>query len=97
MPKDSHQIFPFTPLESPVIYGGDDMDIISTPYRKGGVKAPSFLTGFTCALHFHSIPNPAWLVPNGASQAKSAVPPSLRRNSPFEELLISKNWSGEEI
>jgi hypothetical protein len=38
---------PFTPLESPAIYGGDDMDKISTPYRKGGVKAPSFLTGFT--------------------------------------------------
>ncbi len=36
----------FTPLESPAIYGGDDMDKISTPYRKGGVKAPSFLTGF---------------------------------------------------
>jgi hypothetical protein len=34
---------PFTPLESPAIYSGDDMDKISTPYRKGGVKAPSFL------------------------------------------------------
>jgi len=31
----------FTPLESPAIYGGDNMDKISTPYRKGGVKAPT--------------------------------------------------------
>jgi hypothetical protein len=37
----------FTPLESPIIYGGDDIDKILIPYRKGGVKAPSFLTGFT--------------------------------------------------
>jgi hypothetical protein len=37
----------FTPLESPAIYGGDDIDKILIPYRKGGVKAPSFLTGLT--------------------------------------------------
>jgi prepilin-type N-terminal cleavage/methylation domain-containing protein len=37
----------FTPLESPAIYSGGDIDEISIPYRKGGVKAPSFLTGFT--------------------------------------------------
>jgi len=37
----------FTPLESPAIYGGDDTDKISTPYRKGRVKVPSFLTGLT--------------------------------------------------
>ena len=37
----------FTPLESPAIYSGDDIDRISISYRKGGVKAPSFLTGFT--------------------------------------------------
>jgi hypothetical protein len=48
----------FTPLESPVplqkpfvtgpaIYGGDDINKILFPYRKGRVKAPSFLTGFT--------------------------------------------------
>jgi hypothetical protein len=37
----------FTPLESPAIYGGDGIDKISIPYRKSGVKAPSFLTGFT--------------------------------------------------
>ncbi len=30
-----------TPLESSAIDGGDDMDKISTPYRKGGVKAPT--------------------------------------------------------
>jgi len=47
----------FTPLESPAIYGGDDINKVSIPYRKGGVKAPSFLTGFTgCpssrAMHF---------------------------------------------
>jgi len=37
----------FTPLESPAIYGEDSTDRISIPYRKGGVKASSFLTGFT--------------------------------------------------
>jgi hypothetical protein len=37
----------FTPLENPAIYGGDDIGKILIPYRKGGVKAPSFLTGFT--------------------------------------------------
>jgi hypothetical protein len=42
----------FTPLESPAIYGGDDINKILIPYRKGGVKAPSFLTGFTFALLF---------------------------------------------
>jgi hypothetical protein len=37
-------VFP-APLESPVIYGGDDINKASVPNRKGGVKAPSFLTG----------------------------------------------------
>ncbi|MEW6409700.1 MAG: glycoside hydrolase family 3 N-terminal domain-containing protein, partial [Nitrospirota bacterium] len=48
----------FTPLEGPAIYGWDDIDPvrksvsngvdkISIPYKKDGVKAPSFLTGFT--------------------------------------------------
>jgi hypothetical protein len=37
----------FTPLESPAIYGGGRIDKILIPHRKGGVKAPSFLTGFT--------------------------------------------------
>ena len=40
-------IIPFTPLESPVIYGGDYINRISIPYGYGGVKALSFLTGFT--------------------------------------------------
>jgi hypothetical protein len=40
-------IIPFTPLEIPTIYGGDYINRISIPYRKGGVKALSFLTGFT--------------------------------------------------
>jgi len=35
----------FTPLESTAIYGGDDMDKISTPNGEGGVKAPFPLTG----------------------------------------------------
>ncbi len=38
----------FTPLESPAIHGGDDINKTSIPHRKGGVKAPSFLTGFKC-------------------------------------------------
>jgi len=40
-------IIPFTPLEIPTIYGGDYINRISIPYRKGGVKTFSFLTGFT--------------------------------------------------
>jgi hypothetical protein len=36
----------FTPLESPAIYGGDDIGLYFIPYRKCGVKASSFLTGF---------------------------------------------------
>jgi len=40
-------IIPFTPLEIPTIYGGDYINRISIPYRKGGVKTLSFLTGFT--------------------------------------------------
>jgi hypothetical protein len=40
-------IIPFTPLEIPTIYGGDYINRISIRYRKGGVKALSFLTGFT--------------------------------------------------
>ena len=37
----------FTPLESPAIYGGDERCESLIPYRKGRVKAPFFLTGFT--------------------------------------------------
>jgi hypothetical protein len=32
--------YAFTPLESPAIYSGDNIDKGSIPYRKGGVKAP---------------------------------------------------------
>jgi len=42
------QPFPsITPLETPAINGGDDINKTSIPHRKGGVKAPSFLTGLT--------------------------------------------------
>lgn len=37
----------FTPLESPAINGGDEVTEVLIPYRKGGIKASSFLTGFT--------------------------------------------------
>ncbi len=37
----------FTPLESPAILGRDDINRSSIPSRKGGGKAPSFLTGLT--------------------------------------------------
>ena len=40
-------IISFTLLEIPTIYGGDYINRISIPYRKGVVKALSFLTGFT--------------------------------------------------
>jgi hypothetical protein len=40
-------IISFTPLEIPAIYGGGYINRISIPYRKGGVKTLSFLTGFT--------------------------------------------------
>ena len=43
----------FTPLESPVLYGGDEIYQSLIPIRKGGVKAPSFLTGFTYYLPIH--------------------------------------------
>ncbi len=36
----------FTPLENPDIYVGGNMDRISIPCRKGGVKDSFFLTGF---------------------------------------------------
>jgi len=55
-------IIPFTPLETPAIYGGDYINRISIPYRYGGVKALSFLTGFTLlpiisSSHFPIIPD----------------------------------------
>jgi superfamily II DNA helicase RecQ len=43
----------FTPLERPAIFGRDDINKASIPSRKGGVKAPSFLTGFTRKERVH--------------------------------------------
>ena len=40
----------FTPLENPAIDVESNIDRISIPYRKGGVKAPFFLTGFTSLI-----------------------------------------------
>jgi hypothetical protein len=39
--------FDFTPLESPGIYAGDAINRKHQLLIEGGVKAPSFLTGFT--------------------------------------------------
>jgi CRISPR/Cas system-associated exonuclease Cas4 (RecB family) len=50
----------FTPLESPTIYGGEDINKASVPNRKGGVSAPSFLTGFTATepeIHCYKSPD----------------------------------------
>jgi hypothetical protein len=44
------QINLFTLLESPAVHGGDDINKTSIPHRKGKVKAPSFLTGFSLCL-----------------------------------------------
>ena len=55
---DEGETHTFTPLESPAIFGRDDMNksslrarrpsgLAAIPSRKGGVKAPSFLTGLT--------------------------------------------------
>ena len=41
---------PFTPLGSPDIYAGDVINIKLQLLIEGGVKAPSFLTGFTFSL-----------------------------------------------
>ncbi len=37
----------FTPLEIPIFYGGDHIIKLQSLTEKVGVKAPSFLTGFT--------------------------------------------------
>jgi hypothetical protein len=58
--SSAKKVLPFTPLERPAIYGGDNMDKISSPYRKGGVKAPFFLTGFTLLILM--FPRPAMAV-----------------------------------
>jgi len=38
----------FTPLERSAVQGGDDMDKISIPCRKGGVKGPVLSNGVYC-------------------------------------------------
>ena len=60
----------FTPLENPAIHAADDMNktslrargpsgLAAIPHRKGGVKAHSFLTGFTSHhLHYGEIIDP---------------------------------------
>jgi len=60
-------IIPFTPVETHAIYGGDYINRISIPYRKGGVKTLSFLTGFTLlpiipSSHFLIISFPPYLI-----------------------------------
>ena len=45
----------FTLLESSTIYGGDNINKASFSRRKGGVKTPSFLTGFTLNDYFHTL------------------------------------------
>jgi len=42
-----NRLWRFTPLESPAIYGGDEIYKFFSPYRKGRVEVRSFLTGFT--------------------------------------------------
>ena len=55
---ETHTFRTFTPLENPAIFGRDDINksslrarkpsgLAAIPSKKGGVKAPSFLTGFT--------------------------------------------------
>jgi len=61
-------IIPFTPLETHAIYGGDYINRISILHREGGVKALSFLTGFTLlpiisSSHF-PITSEAWSATN---------------------------------
>jgi hypothetical protein len=48
--SDLRRGLPSTPLESPSIHGGDDINEVSIPLRKGGLKTLSFLTGSTLHL-----------------------------------------------
>ena len=50
--KNFNLPFFFTPLEGSAIFSGDDKNKASIPYRKGGVKAPSLLTGFNFNENF---------------------------------------------
>jgi TonB family protein len=47
LPSPSDGDITFTPLESPTINSGDDINKTSIPRRKSGGEAPSILTGFT--------------------------------------------------
>jgi 3-deoxy-D-manno-octulosonic-acid transferase len=79
------QLFPsFTPLESPTIHGGDDINKTSRrvesttiPHRKGGVKTPSFLTGF-------------------AQEALAEMAKSLNLRGEETLLIAGSTHSGEE-
>jgi signal transduction histidine kinase len=53
--KDEKTADVFTPLESHAIYDEGDINNISISYRKGGVKAQSFLTGFTSVITLQDI------------------------------------------
>jgi len=64
----------FTPLESPAIYGGDDINKVSIPYRRGGVKAPSFLTGFTKSDLCHMLEIPIFNVRRWPLESFSSIP-----------------------
>ena len=45
--NDERMVNGFTPLESPTVYAGDDINKDAIPNRKDKVKAPPFRTGFT--------------------------------------------------
>jgi uracil-DNA glycosylase len=64
------RFYEFTPLESPIIHGGDDINKTSIPiaesslrHGKGEDKAPSFLTGFAGIKVFPTY-HPAYLLRN---------------------------------
>jgi hypothetical protein len=75
----------FTPLESPAIHGGDDINKTSIPHhvrklfsngthRKGGVKAPSFLTGFTKSDLCHMLGIPVFNIGMWPLESFSSIP-----------------------
>jgi len=71
----------FTPLESPAIHDGDDINKTSRrvesttiPYRKGGVKAPSFLTGFTKSDLCNMLGIPVFNVGRWPLESFSSIP-----------------------
>jgi hypothetical protein len=64
----------FTPLESPAIHGGNDINKTSIPHRKGGVKAPSFLTGFTKSDLCNMLGIPVFNVGRWPLESFSSIP-----------------------